>query len=81
MTAREPHGAGSSCVPVPPGDHPVVCDHLARRSLAIVTNALREVEMVASVHVDVAPASASHVRSLLRVISGDTLDWLRAWPQ
>lgn len=70
-----------SCVPVPPGDHAVICDHLARRTLAIVTDALREVDMVAAVHADVAPVSVAHVRALLRVVSGDTLDWLRSWPR
>jgi hypothetical protein len=68
-------------VPVPPGDHWITCDQLARRTLAIVTDALCEVDKIASVHADVAPVSAKHLRAFLRVLSGDTLDWLRAWPR
>jgi hypothetical protein len=81
VTAPEPRAHPRPCVPVPSGDNDVVCDHLARRTLAIITAALREVDMVAAVHDDVAPASATHVRGLLGVLSGDTLDWLRAWPR
>lgn len=68
-------------MPVPSGDNRVICDHLARRALSIVTTALHDIDMLASVHADVAPASAAHVRRLLSIVSGDTLDWLRAWPQ
>jgi hypothetical protein len=81
VTAHESLSPAASCVPVPAGDNAIVCDHLARRTLALVTAALRDVDMVASVHADIAPASTMHVRGLLAAISGETLDWLRAWPR
>lgn len=74
-------GAGKPCVPVPSGDNAIVCDHLAKRTLAIVTDALQEVDIVAAVYADGAPVSTAHVRALLGVVSGETLDWLRAWPR
>ena len=80
MTAHKPAGTHGSCVPVPAGDRWIARDHLACRSLAIVTRALCEVDMIASVHEAVAPASATHLKALVQMLSSDTLDWLRAWP-
>lgn len=67
-------------MPVPGGDHPVVADHLARRVLELLTAALTDIEQVASVHADMAPASSEHVQRLAGTVAGQTLAWLEAWP-
>ena len=65
---------------VPPDDHPVVVEHLARRLVQIVAAALTDLDTVVSVHGDAAPTSAAHVRRHLAVVAAETLGCLEGWP-
>jgi hypothetical protein len=65
---------------VPPGDHPVLVEHLARRLVQIVAAALTDLDTVVSVHGDAAPISTAHVRRHLAVVAAETLGCLEEWP-
>ncbi len=67
-------------VPVPTGDHPVVVEHLARSVLQTVMEALSDLDTALSVHVDVAPVSAEHVRRYVSAVACETLLCIERWP-
>lgn len=77
----EPTGGNTPArIRVPRGDHPVVVEHLVRRTLQTVTAALTELDTVLSVHGDAAPVSAGHVYQYLAVVADETLCCIERWP-
>ncbi|WP_280407088.1 hypothetical protein [Nocardia brasiliensis] len=68
-------------VNVPLGDHPITAEHLANKTVALITAALSEVVEVVAVHEDMAPRTAAYVLELGSTLADTTIAWMKQWPK
>ena len=65
----------------PPGDHPIVAEHLANGVVIYIAGALHDVKAMVDVHHDMAPVSAHRVMTFVQQTSRDTMEWIKRWAQ
>lgn len=65
----------------PPGDHPLVAEHLANGVVAAIAGALSDIKMTVEVHHDMAPVAAHRVATFAREIANNAVDWIKGWAE
>ncbi|MGW0056487.1 hypothetical protein [Nocardia nova] len=63
----------------PPGDHPIVAEHLATGVVTVTANALAELRQMVDVHHDMAPVAAHRVMEFAQRTAQLTLAWIKEW--
>ncbi|MFF0492851.1 hypothetical protein ACFYTQ_27790 [Nocardia sp. NPDC004068] len=65
----------------PPGDHPIVAEHLATGVVVSMSTALADIRMMVDVHQDMAPVSAHRVMTFAQAAAQATLAWVKGLAQ
>ncbi|UGT64429.1 hypothetical protein [Nocardia asteroides] len=63
----------------PPGDHPIVAEHLANGVVIYVASALHDIKTMVDIHQDMAPVSAHRVMTFVQRTSRETMEWIKGW--
>ncbi|MBF6171291.1 hypothetical protein [Nocardia blacklockiae] len=65
----------------PPGDHPIVAEHLGNGVIIYVAGAMHDIKEMVDVHHDMAPVAAHRVMTFVQQVSRDTMEWIKQWAQ
>ncbi|MEU4706754.1 hypothetical protein AB0G00_09990 [Nocardia salmonicida] len=65
----------------PPGDHPIVSEHLATGVVVAIGNALFDIRQMVDVHQDMAPVAAHRVMEFVQQTAQATMSWVKEWAQ
>ncbi|MFR9772420.1 hypothetical protein [Nocardia sp. SC052] len=63
----------------PPGDHPIVAEHLGNGVVLYIAGALSDIRQTVEIHHDMAPVAAHRVMEYTQQTADLTLKWLRTW--
>lgn len=65
----------------PPGDHPIVAEHLASGVVVAIGNALFDIRQMVAVHHDMAPVTAHRVMTFAQHTAQSAMSWIKEWAQ